>query len=118
MQTPTSYRGRVITDPRGQIVEACDAAALALNFSARALTSRPLLRFFPSNHTELMWQIEVASRGHDVELDAMLHPRDRRPKRALARITAFIDRGLIELLWSIDLTPREGPPFRVASCAT
>jgi hypothetical protein len=118
MQTPTSYGGRVITDPRGQIVEACDAAALVLNFSARALRGRPLLLFFPSNHTELMWQMEVASRGHDVELDAMLHPRDRRPKRALVQITAFIDRGLTELLWLIDLAPRQGRPFRVASCAT
>jgi hypothetical protein len=77
-----------------------------------------ICRFFPSHHTELTCRMKFASRGHDVELDAMLHPRDRRPKRAFVQITAVVDRGLTELRWLIGLAPREGPQVRVAQCAT
>jgi hypothetical protein len=93
---------RIITDRYGRIVETCGSAASLLNVSARALWGRQLPLFVADRRPEIQAQLDVAARGHEVVLDTVLRPRDRKPMYVTIRLRPYGHDVPAEVEWTID----------------
>jgi two-component system, chemotaxis family, response regulator PixH len=104
----------LVTDFEGRILEVCAKAAAALNVSPGALTGRRLDLFVEGDRSTLWRQMEVASRGHAVQLHSVLRPRERAQRWATIRIERADSTGtLAKLCWHFEL----GPVLRVKKAA-
>jgi CheY-like chemotaxis protein len=70
----------IVTDAAGRILEVSPAGAALLNLSARGARGRDLTAFFAGDRPRLQHEMLRAADGVIVEREAMLQPRDRRPR--------------------------------------
>lgn len=78
----------IMTNATGRILEVSPAGAALLNLSARGARGRDLATFFTGDRPRLQHEMLRAADGVIVERDAMLQPRDRRPRRVRLDISS------------------------------
>jgi hypothetical protein len=81
----------VLTDLRGEILEASGSAAAMLSVTAGHLRQRSLLLFFSQDRPEWNRLLGVAARGETLARSGWIRPRDRRPRPVTVELSGAPD---------------------------
>ena len=81
----------VVTDLRGEILDASRGAAAMLSVTAGHLRQRSLLLFFSQDRPEWNRLLGVAARGGTLARSGWIRPRDRRPRAVTVELSGAAD---------------------------
>ena len=81
----------VVTDVRGEILDASRGAAAMLSVTAGHLRQRSLLLFFSQDRPEWNRLLGVAARGETLARSGWIRPRDRRPRAVTVELSGAPD---------------------------
>lgn len=95
---------RLVTDAVGHIVDVGPDGARLLNLSKRGLEGRLLPAFVIENRAELIAQLDLAARGHEVIRETRLQPRDQQP-RQVRLVIRRLNESPLYLEWAIEILP-------------
>ena len=81
----------VLTDLRGEILEASRSAAAMLSVTSVHLRQRSLLLFFSQDRPEWNRLLRFAARGETLARSGWIRPRDRRPRPVTVELSGAGD---------------------------
>ena len=100
----------VVTDQRGEILEASAEAAQLLSVTPAHLRQRSLLLFFLADRPEWIRVLQDAARGATIERAGWIRPRDRRPRPVRVELTRAADyQRSGAVVWRFE-SPAGAPP--------
>jgi hypothetical protein len=93
----------VITDARGDVLEASATASALFNVSLKAMRQRSLYSFFDGDRD--VWINTAAEMRPDapVERSSTMRPRERRPMTVAVRLTRETNSPASNLVWVFEL---------------